>query len=83
MAPGHPPPRAERRKAVNVGVDPDLLAEARRLRVPISATLDAALRARIAEARRAEWLEENADAIDAYNHRVAAKGTFGDAFRRF
>lgn len=74
---------APRRRAVNVSVDPLLVAEAREYDIPLSATLEAALRQRIAEARRARWLEENEEAVAAFNARVEASGAFSDGLRRY
>lgn len=33
--------------------------------------------------QRGQWLQENADAIQAYNRFVEANGTFGDRVRKF
>jgi antitoxin CcdA len=71
------------REAVNLSADPALLAEARELEVPLSATFDAALRERVLDARRARWRKENAEAIAEYNARVAREGVFSDGLRRF
>ena len=76
-------PHANRRRAVNVSVDPLLVAEARELGIPLSATLEEALRDRVAEAKRARWREENRDAVEAFNQRIEASGTFSDGLRRF
>jgi len=38
---------------------------------------------RVAQARRARWLEDNRDAIDEHNRRVAERGVFSDRLRRF
>ena len=75
--------QAIRRRPLNVTVDPQLVAEARALGIPLSATVEEALRARIAIARQERWRAENADAILEANERVARGGTFGDAFRNF
>lgn len=64
-----------------MNVDPGLLAEARSLGISLSAALAEALRVRISEARQAEWLEENASAIAAYNDRIARAGVWSDALR--
>jgi len=74
--------RAARRPA-NLSVDAALLAEAKALGVNLSGLLEEALRTRVAEARHARWLEENADAISAHNERIGKRGTFSDGLRRF
>jgi antitoxin CcdA len=72
-----------RRQAVYVSLDPTLVAEARELGIPLSATLEQALRVRIADARALRWREENRDAIEDFNARVARSGVFSDGLRRF
>ena len=69
--------------AVNLSVDSALLAEARELGIPLSTTLEAALRLRVREVRHERWRAENAAAVEAYTARVAESGTFGDESRRF
>ena len=71
------------KRAANVSVDAGLLHEAKQLGVNLSRALEDSLRQRIAEAKRAQWLKENADAIAEHNERVARKGTFSDRLRRF
>lgn len=66
------------RKATNVSVRADILAEARELNLNLSQTLEAALIARIAERRREQWLEANQGAIEDYNARIERDGVFGD-----
>ena len=46
------------KKSVNVSLSPDILEEARRLKLNLSAVLTAALQEQFREHRRAEWLEE-------------------------
>jgi antitoxin CcdA len=71
------------KRAANLSVDAALLDEARRLGVNLSRVMEEALRAEVAAARAARWLEENAQAIEAYSERVARKGVFSDRLRRF
>lgn len=73
-------PAPATRKAVNVSLDAALVAEARELGIPLSATFEEALRARVQAEREARWLAENRGAIDDYNARVDAAGTFGERF---
>lgn len=75
--------RSRERELVNVSLDPYLLAEARSLGISLSATMAEALRVRIAEARHAAWLQENAAAIEAYNERVERLGVWSGVHRRF
>ncbi len=75
-------PRAAKRP-VNLTLDGALVDEARALGIPLSATVEAALRTSVAEARERRWLEENREAIAAYNARVERDGMFGDDVRMF
>ena len=74
---------APRRRPYNVTLDPLLVAEARALGVPLSATFEEALRVRTAAARAEKWRAENVDAIADYNERIERDGVFSDGLRRF
>jgi antitoxin CcdA len=74
---------ATAKKAANLTVRADLLEEARARKINLSQTLEAALAAEIKKRREAEWLEQNKDAIEAYNREIAEHGLFSDAFRQF
>ena len=71
------------KRSANLTIDAALLQEARTLGVNLSRVLEESLRERIAEAKRARWLEENADAIEQHNTRVSSRGVFSDRLRRF
>ena len=71
------------KRATNVSVRSDLLAAARAAGLNLSATLERALREQLAESRRAEWREQNREAISAYNDHVETHGTFADELRGF
>lgn len=68
---------------MNLSVDSELLAEARRAQLSLSAIFEAALRDRVAESRRTRWLAENEEALQAYNASVDRDGVFGDGRRSF
>lgn len=71
------------KKACNVSVNEDLLRQAKALGINISQTLEAGLEARVREAKARAWVEENKDAIDAYNRYVAEHGVWSDGLRAF
>lgn len=71
------------RKASNLSVNADLMAQARELGLNVSALLEERLAEAVREARREAWLAENRQAIDEYNERIAKRGSFGDRSRRF
>ncbi len=76
----HPSSIRAQKQAVNLTVNAHLLAEARGLGIPLSATLEVALQAKVAAARQERWLQENGGALDDYNERIARDGTFGAQF---
>ena len=77
-----PATRAARRPT-NVSIDADLLDAARALNINLSRTLEHALESAVRGARAEKWREENTQAIESYNQRVAKHGTFSDKLRRF
>ncbi len=72
---------SKRRKATNVTVDADLLAEAKALGLNLSRTLEERLAELVKAERERRWKEENREAIDAYNRYIDENGIFGEAFR--
>lgn len=71
------------RKATDLSVNTELLAQARELGINLSALLEQSLARAVRDARREAWLTENRKALDEYNQRVAKRGSFGDHTRRF
>jgi len=71
------------RKAANLTINADLLRQARALKINLSATLERALVDELRKQRRDRWLEENREAIAAYNEDVAKHGVFSDGVRTF
>jgi antitoxin CcdA len=71
------------KRATNVSIRGDLLAAARAAGLNLSVILERALREELAESRRAEWREQNREAIMAYNRHVDSHGTFSGDLRSF
>ena len=71
------------RKATNLTINSDLLRIARQLRLNLSRELEHRLEEIVAEHRRARWLEENRQAIEAYNEHVERHGVWSDGLRSF
>ena len=69
--------------ASNLSVNSSLLTEARRYKLNLSRLLEQALVEALTEKKRSEWLEENREALEAYNERVEARGVFSDGLRTF
>jgi len=72
-----------RKTPTNLSVRSDLVARAKELKVNLSRVSEEALEKVIHERETADWLEQNAEAIDDYNARVEVRGTFSDEWRRF
>ncbi len=71
------------RKPANLTINSDLLRYARAQKINLSATLERALIEELRSRRREHWLENNRDAIAAYNADVEKQGVFSDGIRAF
>ncbi|MFZ4736245.1 MAG: type II toxin-antitoxin system CcdA family antitoxin [Bradymonadia bacterium] len=71
------------RIAVNLSVSPDLVAAARARGFNLSRVLEQRLAELLGTPPSDPFAEENAEAVAAYNARVAAAGTFSDEHRSF
>lgn len=69
MQPAHTPAAAKpaTRVAVNISIDPALVAAAKDLDVNVSRAAETGIAAHVQAARRARWLEENAKALESSN----------------
>ena len=71
------------RRATNVSLDSEHLAEARELGINVSQACERGLIQTIAEARAARWLEENREAIESSNAWVREHGLPLAKYRMF
>ena len=71
------------KKATNLSLNSDLLKRSRALNINLSATLEQALKAKLAETEAEKWRRNNKNAIQAYNEFVEEHGCFSDEFREF
>lgn len=60
-------PRVQKKRAVNLFVDSELLDEAKRLGINVSETLERRLRGLVRAEQEKRWLEENKDAFASIN----------------
>lgn len=74
---------ASPRKATNLTVNSDLLAQARELGINLSAVLERSLAEEVKKRRAELWLQQNREAIAAYNQDILESGTFSDGVRSF
>ena len=75
--------KTARRKPVNVTVNRDLLASARKYELNLSKILEDSLISELKARWQSDWLDQNKAAISAYNKHVAKHGVFSDGIRRF
>ena len=71
------------RKATNITLSADVLAEAKAYGINLSQTFDAHLREVVRQERERRWLQENAAFIAAYNEPVEREGLPLDQYRTF
>ncbi|MGH6870292.1 MAG: type II toxin-antitoxin system CcdA family antitoxin [Rhizomicrobium sp.] len=63
-------PRAGRKRAANVSIDEQVLAEAKQMGINLSQTLESVLREMIRQTRIREWSKTNQKAVGTYNQFV-------------
>ncbi len=70
----HIPPGGGPRRATNVSISAELLAEARRLEINISRAAEQGLARMVAERKAEVWLAENKGALESSNAYVEQHG---------
>ena len=71
------------KKATNVTLAENLLAEARELRINVSQAAEAGIARAVAEKRSEIWLKENLEAIESSNAYVEKHGLPLEKYRMF
>jgi antitoxin CcdA len=71
------------KKPTNVSLNQDLVRAAKAYGLNVSRIAEAALATAVRARAEREWIERNAEALDAYNEKLGARGTFSDRHRRF
>lgn len=71
------------KKPTNLSINSDLLNKSKALNINLSATLEQALRTKLAETEAESWKKENKRAIQNYNEMVDEHGLFADEHRQF
>jgi antitoxin CcdA len=69
-----PAARPQKKKAINVSIDPAIAAEAKAAGLNLSGVLEAALNAELKVVREKAWKEQNRETIEAMNAYVEAHG---------
>jgi len=72
-----------KKKPTNLSLNSDLLAEAKRLNINLSATMEKALTEEVRQRKEKQWREDNRQAIQSCNELVESSGMFSDAYRAF
>lgn len=73
--------KAGRKRAANVSIDADILAEAKALKINLSQTLEDELRRRVREEKAQRFHEEHREAINSYNRFIEEHGIWSEKFR--
>jgi antitoxin CcdA len=71
------------KKSTNLSINSDLLRQAKEHHINLSQALELRLSEMLKEEKCRKWQEENREAIECYNRRVATDGVFSDGLRRF
>jgi antitoxin CcdA len=71
------------KKATNVSLAENLLAEAKELRINVSQAAEAGLAKAVAEKRAEIWLEENREAVESSNAYVESHGLPLEQYKTF
>jgi antitoxin CcdA len=72
-----------RKKSTNLSINSDLLRQAKERHINLSQALELRLAELLREENCRSWQMENREAIEDYNRRIEARGTFSDGLRRF
>jgi antitoxin CcdA len=72
---------AVRKKAVNLSIDAELLAEAKAAGTNVSAVLERALHEELRERRWQKWREDNREATQSMNEYVRKNGLWSKKYR--
>ena len=71
------------KRSLNLSINSDLLKKAKDMGINLSAALEQALTNQLKAKQAQQWLEQNKNAIAAYNKSVSKHGVFGDDLRSF
>jgi len=71
------------KKPTNLSINSDLLQQAKEHHINLSQALEVRLTEILRDEKRRSWLEENREALEAYNQRIETQGPFSDGLRQF
>lgn len=67
-------PNKNKRRAINLTINEEIVREAKALKLNTSKAAEAGIISDIKQARAEEWLRENKTAIQAYNEEIKERG---------
>ncbi|MGA7674691.1 MAG: type II toxin-antitoxin system CcdA family antitoxin [Rhizomicrobium sp.] len=74
-------PKRIRKRATNVSIDMEILAEAKAMGINLSQTLEDELRKRVKEEKIRRWSEDNKEAIESHNRFIEKHGIWSEKYR--
>ncbi len=74
-------PKRTRKRAANVTVDAEILAEAKAMGINLSQTLEDELRKQVKQEKIRRWSEENKEAIESHNRFIEKHGIWSEKYR--
>ena len=77
------PAKPARKRATNVSIDEEVLAEAKAMGLNLSQTLEEELRRRVQDERNRRFQDENRGAIESYNRFIAKHGIWSKKYRKW
>jgi antitoxin CcdA len=75
--------RPKTRKATNVSIDPEVLADAKALDINVSRAAETGIVEAVRAEKNRRWLEENREALLYYNEWLEENGILLDEYRQF
>jgi antitoxin CcdA len=72
-----------KRRSTSLSLDEALLDEAKALGLNVSRSAEAGIAAAVKEGRATAWLEENREALKAYDEEIARNGLPLEKYRQF
>ncbi len=76
-------PLSAARKPTNLTLDSKLLSDAKALNVNLSRAAEEGVRAAVIQARKEQWLSENAGALESSNTFIERRGLPLERYRKF
>ena len=75
------PKKTARKRAANVSIDAEILAEAKAMGINLSQTLEDELRKQVKEEKIRRWSEDNKEAIESHNRFIEKHGIWSEKYR--